>query len=75
MYEIIHEFAGHGDCIAEFDTLQEATQGFHKIVREWGEVNPQSYYLELRYYDEVEGDVTEEEILLHELTSPDTWED
>ncbi len=73
-YEIIHDYEAHWDILGEYDTLEEATSAFHQMVKDWGAVDPQSCYLELRYYDEEEGDVTQEDILIHELTDPSTWE-
>ena len=73
-YEIVHDYTEHWDIISEHETLTEATTAFHQLVQDCGTPDPSSCYLELHYYNEEEGDVTEEDILVHHLTDPETWE-
>lgn len=73
-FEIVHDYTEHWDIVGEYKTLTEATTAFHALVSDWGTPDPSSCYLELRYYDEEEGDVTQEELLVHYLTDPETWE-
>ena len=73
-YEIIHNYTGHWDIFSEHETLEEAVAYFDESVKTWGEVDPSSEYLELRYYDEESGDQVDE-IRYHELTPSDTWQD
>ena len=73
-YEIIHYYTGHTDIQVEHESLEEAIADFEYIVKNWGEVDPSSEYLELRYYDDESGDQVDE-IRYHELTHPDTWQD
>ena len=71
-YEIIHEQAEHWQTLGEYQTLEEATVAFNSFLEDW-EVEEDDQYLELRFYDEEVGDVTEEEILIYYLTPPETW--
>ena len=71
-YEIIRDQSEHWDTLGEYETLEEATAVFDEIVRTY-QPHEDDCYLELRYYDEKLGDVTQEEIKLHYLTDPETW--
>ena len=73
-YEIVHNYTGHWDIQVEHESLEEAVADFEFMVKNWGEVDPSSEYLELRYYNEETGDLVEE-LRYHEFTDPETWED
>ena len=72
MFEIVHDQFEHWQIIGEYQTLEEATSAFNHFVDNH-QVEEEDCYVELRYYDEEIGEITKEEILVHYLTDPDTW--
>ena len=44
------------------------------MINEWGEPDPTDEFLELYYYNE-ETEEMIDEIVVHYLTDPDTWEE
>ena len=72
-YKITHWFTGQNYILEEYDDKIEAIAAINKLINEWGEPDPSDEFLELYYSDEETGEF--EEILDHNLTDPDTWED
>ena len=71
-YNITHWYTGHNYIIEEFKEKEEAIAVFDELVKNW-KPDPSDEFLELYYSDEKTGEF--EEILDHNLTDPDTWEE
>jgi hypothetical protein len=73
-YKISHSFTGHSYILEEYDDKVEAIAAINKMINEWGEPDPTDEFLELYYYNE-ETEEMIDEIVVHYLTDPDTWEE
>ena len=71
-YKITHWYTGHNYIIEEFNEKEEAIAVFDELVKNW-KPDPSDEFLELYYSNEKTGEF--EEILDHNLTDPDTWEE
>ena len=72
-FKIVHWYTGHNYILEEYEDRQEAITAFDKMVADWGEPDPSDEFLELYWIDEETFDM-EDEIRIHNLTDPDTWE-
>ena len=73
-YRITHWYTGHNYILEEHDDKIEAIAAINDLINKWGEPDPSDEFLELYYYNE-ETDELIENIVTHNLTDPETWED
>ena len=73
-YRITHWYTGHNYILEEHDDKIEAIAAINDLINKWGEPDPSDEFLELYYYNE-ETDELVENIVTHNLTDPETWED
>ena len=73
-YRISHWYTGHNYILEEHDDKIDAIAAINKLINEWGEPSEDDEFLELYYYNEETHEMIED-IMVHELTDPDTWSD